>query len=89
MASAKNISITIPPGLLKQAEEVAQQEGRTRSELFREALRRYVAQRQFRELQQYGIQQSKKLGLKRGDVARLIDELRQEEALPRPIRPKR
>jgi metal-responsive CopG/Arc/MetJ family transcriptional regulator len=30
--------------ILKQAERVAEREGRTKSELFREALRRYVTQ---------------------------------------------
>lgn len=69
----------MPPALLRQAEEVALQEGRTKSELFREALRRYLAQRQFRELQRYGIEQSGKLGAKPGDVERLIGKYRREK----------
>ena len=79
MRTSKNVSITVPPALLKQAEEVALQEGRTKSELFREALRRYLVQRQFRELQRYGIEQSGKLGAKSEDVERLIGEYRQEK----------
>jgi predicted transcriptional regulator len=40
---AKTISITLPPELLRQAQELAQREHRTMTELFREAFRRYYA----------------------------------------------
>ena len=43
MRIAKTVSITLPPDLLVKAQEVAQREHRTISELFREALRRYMA----------------------------------------------
>lgn len=76
MRSTKNVSITVPPSLLKDAEQVAKGEGRTQSELFREALRRYVTQSQFRALQEYGIKQSKRLGIRTSDVPRLIQEVR-------------
>ena len=42
MRTTKIVSLSIPPELLRQAERVAKEEGRTKSELFREALRRYV-----------------------------------------------
>lgn len=42
MRAAKTISITLPPELLVKAQEIAQREHRTMSELFREALRRYM-----------------------------------------------
>jgi Arc/MetJ-type ribon-helix-helix transcriptional regulator len=43
MRAAKTISITLPPDLLVKAQELAHREHRTISELFREALRRYMA----------------------------------------------
>jgi Arc/MetJ-type ribon-helix-helix transcriptional regulator len=43
MRTAKTVSITLPPDLLVKAQEVATREHRTMSELFREALRRYMA----------------------------------------------
>ena len=46
MKTAKNISITMPPGMAKEAEKLAKKEGRTMSELLREAFRRYSAQTQ-------------------------------------------
>jgi len=42
MRSEKTISITLPPNLLAKAQELALREHRTMSELFREALHRYV-----------------------------------------------
>ena len=43
MRTAKTVSITLPPDLLVKAQELAEREHRTMSELFREALRRYMA----------------------------------------------
>ncbi|MGA2216168.1 MAG: ribbon-helix-helix domain-containing protein [Bryobacteraceae bacterium] len=42
MRTAKTISITLPPDLLVKAQKTAEREDRTISELFREALRRYI-----------------------------------------------
>ena len=42
MRTAKTISITLPPDLLIKAQHLAEQEHRTMSELFREALCRYM-----------------------------------------------
>ena len=38
----KKVLVAIPPGLLEQTDFVAQVEHRTRSDLIREALRRYI-----------------------------------------------
>jgi predicted transcriptional regulator len=43
MRIAKTVSITLPPDLLAKAQEMATREHRTMSELFREALRRYMS----------------------------------------------
>ncbi len=42
VGTRKLVTISLPPRLLKQAEQVAAQENRTRSELVREALRLYL-----------------------------------------------
>ena len=51
--TTKTITISIPPGMESQIEELMRLEGRTRSELLREALRRYVRDREWREVLQY------------------------------------
>lgn len=48
MGSRKLITISLPPQLLKKAEEIAEQENRTKSELLREALRFYIDTSQIR-----------------------------------------
>ena len=57
----KIINISIPGSLLSDADKLAQKEYRTRSELFREALRIYLSTRlNLNELYNYGENQAKK-----------------------------
>ncbi|MGH2360368.1 MAG: ribbon-helix-helix protein, CopG family [bacterium] len=49
MGTRKLITISVPPPLLKRAEQVAREENRTKSELLREALRFYVDTRAVRK----------------------------------------
>jgi prevent-host-death family protein len=65
---------------IEEAEKIAKDENRPRSELIREALRRYVAERDLRRLQRYGLKKANELGLKEEDVQRFIDEYRAEPA---------
>lgn len=73
------LSLSLPPVLVREAERTARLEGRTRSELFREALRMYLRERQWQELRAYGAKQVKRLGLKSRDVNRLITEYRHKQ----------
>lgn len=68
------VTVTLPPKLYQLAGKLAKEEGRTRSELFREALRTYVWERKWRKLQAYGTKRAKELGIKEEDIERLIDE---------------
>lgn len=83
MRTTKNISITMPPTMLKEAENTAKEEGRTISELLREALRHYLETRQWQmgwtKIRRYGTKNAKVLGLKPKDVNRLIQEYRTEQ----------
>ena len=80
MRTAKTISITLPPDLLAKAQKTAERKDRTISELFREALRRYMAadpewEALLRRTQATG----KTLGIAtEADVERLSDEFRRE-----------
>lgn len=78
MRTTKILSLSIPPDLLREAERTAKREGRTRSELFREALRRYISDQRWQRLRQYGAGHSQLLGLQETDVDRLIHEYRTE-----------
>lgn len=48
MRTTKFLTISLPPEQLKTAERLARKENRTMSELFREALRRYQHQQEWR-----------------------------------------
>jgi metal-responsive CopG/Arc/MetJ family transcriptional regulator len=81
MRSAKTISITLPPDLLTKAQELAAREHRTMSELFREALRRYMAPgADWESLLARTRATGKALGISsENDVERLSDEFRHGE----------
>mgnify|MGYP001048696774 CR=1 FL=1 len=76
----KNLDLQEIQEVLQEAENIAKEENRSRNELMREALRRYIAERELRRLQRYGMKKAKELGLKEEDVQRLIDEYRAEQA---------
>lgn len=76
MRTSKIVSLSLPPELLRDAERVARKEGRTKSELFREALRRYIEERRWREIQHYGAERARRAGLTETDVERAVAEYR-------------
>lgn len=77
MRTTKNISITIPPSLLKQATAIAKKEGRTQSELVREAIRRYIRAQEWQEIRALGTATARRLGITPQDIPRLIKKFRQ------------
>jgi predicted DNA-binding protein len=81
MRTAKTVSITLPPELLVKAQELAQREHRTMSELFREALRHYmVGDVQWDNLLTRTRAKGKELGItSETDVERLSDEYRRDK----------
>ena len=76
MRTTRVLSLSLPPDLVREAERVAKQEGRTRSELFREALRRYIEERRWRGLQRYGASRARRPGMREADVERAVQEFR-------------
>jgi predicted DNA-binding protein len=71
--TSKIYSITMPPELGRQAEQLAKKESRSMSELMREAFRRYQVEKVERELLA-DPRRSRRLA----EFRRLLNELRQE-----------
>jgi CopG family transcriptional regulator/antitoxin EndoAI len=67
------------PEFFEEIERLAKEERRTKSELVREALRHYIAERELNRLQRYGMKRAETLGLQEEDVQRLISEDRAEQ----------
>ncbi|MDP9329862.1 MAG: ribbon-helix-helix protein, CopG family [Actinomycetota bacterium] len=74
------LTVSLPPDSAEDFERIAEQEGRNRSELFREMLRvyqTYLESRTFESLQRYGAAQASRRGItSEEDVERLIQEAR-------------
>lgn len=80
MRTTKLITISLMPELLEQAEAMAKAEHRTKSELFREAIRQYLIKKEWQRLSRIGQMKAAELGIKtEDDVERLIDEYRNEQ----------
>jgi len=80
MRTTKLITISLFPDFLKKVDEVAKEESRTRSELFREVMRRYIAERELKHLQLYGQERAKRLGIKEKDVQTIVDKYRAKKS---------
>ena len=76
--TTKTITFSLPPDMAEQVRQVMKDEGRTMSELVREALRVYMEEREWRRLQRYGRLRAREQGIVPEDMERLVDEHRAE-----------
>ena len=76
--STKSITFSVPADMAVRVEEVMRQQGRSRSDLLREALLRYIEECEWRRLLDYGEQQARGLGIEAEQVAPLVEEYRAE-----------
>jgi CopG family transcriptional regulator/antitoxin EndoAI len=65
----------------REVEKVAKEENRTKSELIREALRRYIEDREWEKLTRYARKKSAETGINtEEDIQRVVDEFRGEQS---------
>ncbi len=78
--TAVTVGFSVPPEIAEKVERIAREEGRSKSELFREMVRTYEAQRELavlEELAEYGRANTMRRGItSEVDVVRLIHEAR-------------
>jgi hypothetical protein len=74
MGAANNISL--PEPLLAEIQSAAQAEHRSVDEVLTDAVKRYVEERLWTKLLDYGAEQAEALGAKESDIDRLIAESR-------------
>lgn len=78
--TSKVLSVSVPPDTAHDFDQIARQEGRNKSELFREMVRVYRVYREtrtFESLQHYGAATARRKGItNERDVERLIQEAR-------------
>jgi CopG family transcriptional regulator / antitoxin EndoAI len=69
------------PDFLREVEKVAKEENRTKSELIREALRRYIEDREWEKLTRYARIKSAATGIKtEEDIQGVVDKFRGEQS---------
>lgn len=74
------VNISFQKDLLRQIDDVAAEESRTRSELIREAARMYIERKKtWKDMFAFGKRQAKNLGLKEQDVAEEIRAYRKRK----------
>ncbi len=75
------INLSMPSDLLKLVDKQAKSEHRTRSDLFRDAVREHIfREEKWKSLQRYGAAQLKKAGIRtEEDAVRVIHQFRKEQ----------
>lgn len=76
--TTKTITFSLLPEMAERVEDLRRVEGRTTSELLREALRRYIDEREWERITREARRRTKELGITPEDVERLVDEYRAE-----------
>ena len=76
--TTRTITFSLPPELAARVDEAMKQQGRSRSEVLREALERYLEECEWRQLLRYGEQRARAQGIGPEDVAPLVDKYRAE-----------
>lgn len=75
----RTVTVSLPPDLARQVDHLAEREGRTRSELFRAAIRRYLDERRrWDELSALTRARVKELGVTEDEILDAIVEERRK-----------
>ena len=70
-------TISLTPEMAEKVREFMKKEDRTRSELFREALRRYFEEQEWREIKKYGQMRARERGISEDQVEDIVDAIRE------------
>ncbi len=74
--TTRKITFSLPREMADWVEEIAEQEGISRSALLREALSRYMEENEWQKLLRYGEQRTREQQISPEDVSRLVEEHR-------------
>ena len=74
--TSKTITLSLPPEMVDKIEELMKEEGRTRNELLREALRRYAEEQEMKKIYRYGEIKAREKGFTEDQTEDIIDARR-------------
>jgi uncharacterized protein len=72
------ITLKLSPEIADRVEKVRQKHGWSLEQLVENALARYIDERDWEDILEYGTRQASRQGLTKDDVERLVDEYRAE-----------
>ena len=77
MRPSRTVTVSLPSELAREVDRVARAERRSRSEMFREALRQYLTRKdRWEEIFSYGEESARRSGLKEKDVVEVVQAAR-------------
>lgn len=77
MRTTKVMTLSLPPEMVKEVDKLTKEEKRTKSELFREALRKYINDKRWQQIRRWGMKTAQKLNIStEEDVNELIHKHR-------------
>ncbi len=74
--TSKIVTLSLPPDMVDKIGQLMREEGRTRSELLREALRRYAEEQEWKKIYRYGEIKAREKGMKEDRIEDIIDARR-------------
>lgn len=74
--ASQTVTISLPPKMIGDIQRVMKEEGRTKSELFREALRHYFEEQEWKKILRYGRKQALKREITEDQVENIVDAYR-------------
>lgn len=74
MRSTKIVSVSLPPDMTKEVQEMALEERRSVSEVLREAFRQYAANKALLDVRKVARKVAKKKNIKADDIYRIVHE---------------
>lgn len=74
MRTARVVSVSLPPDMEKEIQQIAKEERRTVSEVLREAFKQYAINRDLELVRKEGRKVAKRLKLTEDDVVRIVRE---------------
>ena len=81
--TTKTITFSLPPEMADWVDDVVKQQGRSRSDVLREAVLRYIEECEWKQLLQYGQERAREKGIRPEDVTDLVEEYRAEVSVSR------
>jgi CopG family transcriptional regulator/antitoxin EndoAI len=74
--TTKTVTLSLPPEMVDKIDELMKEEGRTRSELLREALRRYAEEQEMKKIYRYGEIKAREREITEEQIEDIIDARR-------------